>query len=114
MNINSSSIQKTNFILDLIAQRQQVVSTNLANVDTPGYIRKDISFSQYLGNNSLPIEPELAQKMGTASIFQETGGTVDIASELVEMQKNSLFYSVASRQMSSVITQLKSVANIGR
>lgn len=115
MHTNRTSIQKTNFILDLIAQRQQVVSTNLANVDTPGYVRKDISFSQYLGSNNSAIETDLSQRMGTAAIVsQEAGGNVDIASELVEMQKNSLLYSVASRQMSSIITQLKSVTNIGR
>ena len=114
MYTNKTSIQKTNFVLDLIAQRQQILSTNLANVDTPGYSRKDISFSQYVENLNNPLETQLSQKMGVAAVVQEDGGRVNVANELMEMQKNSLLYSVAARQMSSVITQLKSVANIGR
>ena len=109
-----SSIQKTNFVLDLIAQRQQVLSTNLANVDTPNYVRKDITFSQYIDQINSPLETRLSQKMGASAIVQETDGQVNVVNELAEMQKNSLLYSVAARQMSSIITQLRSVANVGR
>ena len=109
-----TSIQKTNFVLDLIAQRQQVISTNIANVDTPNYVRKDITFSQYIDGANSPLETKLSQKLGPSAVIQEIGGRVDVANELAEMQKNSLLYSVAARQMSSIITQLKSVANIGR
>ena len=114
MKTNISSIQKTNYILDLISQRQQIISTNLSIVDTPGYVRKDLTFSQHLASNNTPIETNLSARMGTAAIFSEEGGTVDIATELTEMQRNSLLYSAAARQMSSVITQIRSVANIGR
>jgi len=109
-----TSIQQTNFILDMIAQRQQILSTNLANVDTPNYTRKDINFSQYLGNTNNGLETKLSEKMGVSAVIQDDGGQVDVAGELMEMQKNSLLYSVAARQMSSVITQMKSVTNIGR
>ena len=42
------SMGKTNLMLDLISQRHRALGANVANVDTPGYIRKDIDFSQYM------------------------------------------------------------------
>jgi len=113
MKTNISSLQKTNYIMDLISQRQQIISTNLANVDTPGYVRKDLTFSRYLASNNTPIETDLSARMGTAAIFSEEGGPVDIATELVEMQRNNLLYSAATKQITSVITQIRSAANVG-
>ena len=51
-------IGKTNLMLDLTAQKQKAISGNLANIDTPGYIRKDIDFSQYLGTIDSPLDSE--------------------------------------------------------
>ena len=39
-------IQKSQLMLDLIANRQEAISGNIANMDTPNYVRKDIEFSQ--------------------------------------------------------------------
>ena len=38
---------------------------------------------------------------------------VNPANELSEMQKNSLIYTVAAKRMSSLITELKTVINMG-
>ena len=43
-------MNRASLMLDLISQRQRVLGSNIANVDTPGYVRKDIDFSTYLGN----------------------------------------------------------------
>jgi flagellar basal-body rod protein FlgB len=40
-----------NFIenrLDVSAKRQQLISGNIANVDTPGYLAQDVTFDQQL------------------------------------------------------------------
>ena len=36
--------------LQLRAQRQQILASNIANVDTPGYIARDIDFNTALQN----------------------------------------------------------------
>ena len=41
----SNSLSQTSNILNLISQRQKVIGENVANMDTPGYIKKDIDFS---------------------------------------------------------------------
>ncbi len=36
--------------LVLRAQRQQLIASNIANTDTPGYVARDINFKQAMGN----------------------------------------------------------------
>lgn len=108
------SIGKVNLMMDLITQRQRALSGNLANIDTPGYVRKDIKFDQYLGTMNSPLETELSSKLGASAIIQDEGKEVNPTEELMEMQKNSLLYSVATRRMSNIITQMRTVINVGK
>ena len=55
MIIRNNPFDSTLRALDLIGERQKALSTNLANMDTPNYRRKDVSFSQYLSIISLYI-----------------------------------------------------------
>lgn len=107
-------IIKTNLMLDLVSQRQRALASNLANVDTPGYVRKDISFDQYLGTMNNPLETELSIKLGPSGLIDEQDVGVDPAHELAEMQKMSLLYAVASRKMTSIINEMKTAAGVGR
>lgn len=109
-----NSIDKTGLLLDLISSRQEALSGNLANVDTPGYVRKDIEFSQYINTANSPLETKLSQKLGPSGVIQERQGNLTPADELALMQKNALLYSMAARRMSSTITELKTVINVGK
>ena len=111
----SDSFGKVNLVLDLVSQRQRALSANIANIDTPGYVRKDINFGQYLGTMNSPLETQLSSKLGPSAIIQDREvGPIDPARELTEMQKNSLLYSVAARQMTAVISEMKTVINVGK
>ena len=109
-----NSIDKSQVILDAIAQKQQVLGANLTNMNTPGYVRRDISFSQLLATSNSPLETKLSSKLGSATYMQETGKEVNPTQELIEMQKNSLLYTIATRRVSSTITQLKTVSQVGK
>ncbi|MCD7879622.1 MAG: hypothetical protein LUG16_06805 [Candidatus Gastranaerophilales bacterium] len=113
--INSNnSIGRTLNALDLIAERHKALSCNLANMDTPNYKRKDISFTQYLDGTMNPLETKLSNIMGSSPITTESyAEKIDPATELSEIQKNSILYTVASRRMSSIITEMKTVINMG-
>lgn len=107
------SIGKTSLALGLISQKQRAISANLANVDTPGYIRQDLDFASYLGTGTL--ETNLGKKMGPSPVFPNyEQEEINPAEELTEMQRNSLFYSMATRRMSNIITQMKTVINVGK
>ena len=109
------ALGKANLMMDLISQRQRALGSNVANVDTPGYVRRDIDFSQYLGSMNSPLETELSTRLGPSGILEEKERReIDIAEELSEIQKNSLLYTMATRRMSNIITQMKTVVNVGK
>lgn len=106
---------KTTLMLDLISQRQRALGANIANVDTPGYVRKDINFSSYLGTMNSPLETKLSTELGPSGVIEDRRKQeIDIAEELAEIQKNSLMYTMATRRMSNIITQMKTVINVGK
>ena len=109
------SLGKANLMMDLITQRQRALGSNIANVDTPGYVRRDIDFSQYLGTMNSPLETKLSSALGPSGVLEERGREeIDIAQELSELQKNSLMYTMASRRMTNIITQMRTVINVGK
>lgn len=114
MIFENNSINRTLNALDLIAERHKALSSNLANMHTPNYKRKDISFAHYLGSAANPLETKLAAKMGPSPVTVDTTDEeINAATELSEMQKNSILFTIASRRMTTLITQMKSVINVG-
>lgn len=110
----SDSFGKVNLVLDLVAQKQKALSSNITNVDTPGYIRKDVSFGQYLDSMNSPLETKLSNKLGPSAIIQEQEkGPINVANELAEMQKNSIIYTVATRRLTALINEMKKVITVG-
>ena len=106
---------KTNLMLDLISQRHRALGANVANVDTPGYVRKDIDFSQYVGSMNSPLETKLSTALGPSGVIEDRKKQeIDIAEELAEIQKNSLMYTMATIRMSNIITEMKTVINVGK
>ena len=104
-------------IVGLIAQRQEALSDNIANMHTIGYKRKDVDFSQYLGTSttSSNLEGKMIEKFGTAPIVNTASTnneSINTEDELSLMQENYLYYSVAVRNLSSTITQIKTALNV--
>ena len=60
--------------LDLLSARQEALSSNLANMDTPNYVRKDIEFSQYLNAGGSLLETKLSQKLGPSGVIAAKAG----------------------------------------
>ena len=109
------AFSNASLMMDLVSQRQRALGSNVANVDTPGYVRRDIDFAQYLGSMNSPLETKLSTKLGPSGILEERERQeIDIAEELTEMQKNSILYTMATRRMSNVINQMKTVINVGK
>ncbi|MBQ3311086.1 hypothetical protein IJG72_03320 [bacterium] len=112
----ADSISKTSNILGLVAKRQKLLTENIANVDTPNYVRKDIDFKSVLSNMNGPMETTLSKQMGSTSLVNEQTDEigVNITDELINMQENSLIYTMAIRRMSNVINIMKTVVNVGK
>ncbi|MBQ2644407.1 hypothetical protein IJG14_02380 [bacterium] len=108
-----TSLDKCNLMLDLAAHRQRALAGNISNIDTPGYIRKDVDFSQYLGSMNSPLETKLSEKLGPSGIIQDSQGKVDSVHELSEMHKNAIIYKTAVKRVTSTLSELKTVMNVG-
>ena len=109
------SMGRVSLMMDLIAQKQRALGSNIANVDTPGYIRQDIDFGQYLSTMNSPLETRLSEKLGPSAIStMRTEEPVNSANELLRIQENAILYSMATRRMSNIITEMKTVINVGK
>ena len=115
MYTSLDSMGKVSLMMDLISQRQRAIGSNIANVDTPGYVRRDIDFGTYLGTMNSPLETKLSQKLGPSGIIEERQyEEINPAQELIALQENSMLYSMATRRMANIITEMKTVINVGK
>lgn len=104
-------------------KRNEVISNNIANVDTPGYKRKDVQFESYLmtalvGDNSLDNRVAQAH-LDTldASVYTDynnlsyrlDGNNVDIDTESANLAENQIRYYTLVDSMSQEFNRLKSV-----
>lgn len=103
--------------------RNSVISNNIANVDTPGYKRKDVQFEQYLqsavsGGSSLDdnvAEADLESLTGTTYTDYSTvsyrldGNNVDIDTENSELAKNQIKYYTMLDSISQEFKRITSV-----
>ena len=106
--------------MDDAALRQQAISSNIANINTPGYKRLDVSatfqnaYSEALtrlsqgesvDGNDMPTQSlETAAVQGPA---RSDGNTVQLEPEMVAMAQNSSMYEFAGQALASNYHQLK-------
>ena len=106
-------IQKAQLTLDLISNRQEAIAGNVANMDTPNYVRKDVEFSQYINTMKGSLETKLSQKLGPSGVIEKREQTLSIEDELAIAQKNSMLYGAAAKHLTSIITEMKTAINVG-
>lgn len=108
------SLGEIGSILNLISSKQKAISSNLANIDTVGYQRKDVDFSKCMGALDSKIETRLSKKMGSSLNLDISNEPIIPANELIAMQRNYILYSAAVRNISSTVSQIKTVSNVGK
>lgn len=122
--IGSSAFNYIN-VLDKAADaswtRNTILNNNIANVDTPGYKRKDIQFESYLMNamaggeslDSNVANVDLSTLEATTYIDQASlsyrldGNNVDIDTETAELAKNQIRYYTLLDSMNQEFSRIK-------
>ncbi len=110
---------------DAAWQRNEAISNNIANVDTPGYKRQDVAFEsvlqQALGNNRYESMDEkvsnvnLSRLRGRAYVdyanysYRLDGNNVDIENENVMLAENQLKYQGLISSINQEFTNLQTV-----
>ena len=107
--------------------REEVLTNNIANVDTPNYKRQDVEFSSYLakalqrsGKNSASLTQrvnnvnynDLAIRTYTdisTLSYRTDGNNVDLSTENVELASEQLNYNGLIDSMNNEFTRFKAV-----
>ena len=118
-------INVLNRAADAAWQRNEAISNNVANVDTPGYKRQDVAFEsvlqQALGNNRYQSMDDkvanvnLSRLRGRAYVdyanysYRLDGNNVDIENENVMLAENQLKYQGLISSINQEFTNLQTV-----
>lgn len=122
--------------LSLLTRRQDVLASNIANADTPGYLARDIDFSAQLKNTMAnqaaaksPVSLSLTSNKhieGKATPFDDgsllyripdqpsaDGNTVDMDRERVSFADNSMKYQSSLTFLGADIKKMMNVLSQG-
>ena len=113
----SDNYQLARKLLDASALRSEAIASNIANAETPGYRRLDVStdFADQLkartqagelARDGDTLRPTLVQDPYARTVRPD-GNSVDIEKELLAMNKNSVEYEFLTDVVSGNIKQLK-------
>jgi flagellar basal-body rod protein FlgB len=100
-------------LLDVAEMRHRVIAQNVANVNTPGYRKLDLSFENAFAKQlshggvaaSLEVKPKLIEASGGRE--RADGNNVDIDVEMGRLNKNALLYSTYTQLLASQIGSMK-------
>lgn len=107
--------------------RNELLSNNVANVDTPGYKRKDLEFEVHLNRaieSAGDVKDTLTKKVHNVDLseakmvtyidnsdlsYRIDGNNVDIATEETELATNQLVYNGLIDSMTHEFSRIKAV-----
>lgn len=116
------SLQTLQQFVQLAVDREQAISTNMANVDTPGYHTRDIDFQSVLEQSMNPSptswngEAESAQLQPIVHevpglMERADGNNVDLDRESILMAETQLQYQVGIQLIKREFHQMLSAIN---
>ena len=107
---NDAMVERT---LDALALRMQALSNNVANANTPGYVRHDVAFEDVLreayeaspkhapmgpDREPTPLEAFLPRLVPTPLPQRLDGNTSSVESEISQMTEAAIAYGVLARR----------------
>ncbi|MFL5784076.1 MAG: flagellar basal body rod protein FlgB [Bacteriovoracaceae bacterium] len=113
MDVNDKTLKALTTALNFREMRQELISSNVANANTPGYKAKKLDFEEALaraldvdgqmkmnatdgrhynvgGGGFNNLEPEVYDNPN--GVVSENGNTVDVEAEMAQMAENKLMY----------------------
>lgn len=113
----SDTYQLARKLLDVSVTRQEAISSNIANAETPGYRRVDIApdFAAELkskirsgatSEEIASVSPRVSEDQFARSVRPD-GNTVEMERELLEMNRNTVEYNYLTEVVSRNFKQLR-------
>jgi flagellar basal-body rod protein FlgB len=126
--IGDRGLQTLTGWLDGLSARQQATSNNIANIDTPGYVRQQVNFEtelqrmfnrgsngmaatdarHYTGGNSLRDQLGMDPQQLLESSRMD-GNSVDIDQEMITLTETQMRFQAASQALSKKLGTIRTV-----
>lgn len=126
MKLFDTTFAKLESALDVRLERQNVLNGNIANVDTPGYLPRELDFKAALQaaeasraeptgeqGQAVASDPSQFVKVSTELSGGLDGNGVDLDKTMVELARNSLLYGAAAKAVGKKMAILRYVATDG-
>ncbi|ATH91414.1 flagellar basal body rod protein FlgB [Bacillus glycinifermentans] len=129
MDIFSGTIKTLEGALQRANVKQKVISDNIANVDTPNYKAKKVSFKNMLNEESSRIdamktdyrhidfkgnESNYSIVSSKQTSYQQNRNNVDIDQEMSKMAENQIQYQALVERISGKFNSLKTAITGGK
>jgi len=132
--LNDDTMQGMGNYLGRLSQRQQVVASNLANIDTPGYRTQEVSFhatmQELLTDSPAPMRTTRPEHQAMTTVLfgasappvfevngltqRPDGNNVDLDREMLKLGETSFGYSMIVQLLRVKFRTLASSINEGR
>lgn len=108
--------------IDAAAMRQQALAQNIANVNTPGYRRIDVSFAERIGNlvdANGQVRVQADRLAGFRPYLQVAApdgadGTVSVDTEIAAISENTLHHQVLLKALSKHLAMIGTAIGEGK
>ncbi len=115
MDASSNLLEK---MMNVSATKHKVIANNIANINTPGYKRMEVSFEDQLSRaiqdapvgKLVNLQPKIVvskDKEGSGSIRND-GNNVNIDSEITSLVRNTLSYNIYTQLLGKKMDMVKS------
>ena len=98
--------------MDLLATRQKLIASNVANADTPGYQTRDIDFQFEFLSLAKGSQPSVVEAPGLAN--RNDGNNVSIDREMRLLSETAMRFSVAESLLKGQIKAVRDAIQEGK
>ena len=98
--------------MDLLSARQRLVSSNIANADTPGYKTRDLDFQTEFQSAIDTHTPQTTEVTGLKT--KNDGNNVSIDREARLLSENALRFNLATQLLRSQLRDIRSAIQEGK
>jgi len=98
--------------MDMVAFRQRLVSSNIANAETPNYHTKDVDFTRELEGAMTGSQPHPVEAQGLQA--KTDGNNVNLEREMRLLSENALRFQIASNLMKSELREVRLAIQDGK
>jgi flagellar basal-body rod protein FlgB len=118
MKIFEGPLAHLEHALDIRSERHAVLSGNVAQIDTPGYVARDVDFDASFedalradaSGQEASVQVQDAQHLHSTTL---DGNTVDLDRTMAALAENGLQFGASARVASKHLAMLRTVVNDG-